>query len=120
MDFHLPISSLCDVTIRKEWGMYDHIPLDELKPEQLFTILKGEDRCSSIHTEDHPDFAELRNKLEEQGYIRTQRNCWNGDRVLRPFRLNGALFTEGEKFCSGAAIKWDVEQKLKKKNYRTI
>ena len=119
MDFHIPMTSLCDVTIRKEWGMFDNIPLDELTPDQLFKILKGEDRCSSLSNDDHPDFQELRNTLEEQGYIETVRNCWNGDRVLKPFKVNGALFYKGEKFHCGAAIKYTVEQKQKNKNYKT-
>lgn len=114
------MNSLCSITIHKEWGMYDHIPRDELKPEQLIKIIKGEDRCSSTGSDDHPDFKELRNTLEAQGFIQCQRNCWNGDRVLKPFTLNGARFKKGEKFCCGAAIKWDVEHKQKDKNYRTI
>lgn len=31
-------------------------------------------------------------------------NWWNGDRVLKPFTLNGYLFTEGEKFLCGSAM----------------
>lgn len=120
MRFEIDMNSLCSITVRNEWGMYDHIPLDELTPEQLIKILKGEDRCSSIHSDDHPDFAELRNKLESQGFIKTTRNSWNGDRVLKPFILNGARFWKDEKFCCGAAIKWDVEHKQKDKRYRTI
>ena len=120
MNFHIPMSSLTDVTIRKEWGMYDRIPLEELTPEQLITILKGEDRCSTIGNDDHPDFKALRNTLEDQGYIECQRSWWNGDRVLKPFKLNGAPFYKGEKFHCGAAIKYTVEQKQKNKKYKTI
>jgi hypothetical protein len=120
MEFNIPMTSLCDVAIRKEWGMYDKIPLEELTPEQLITILKGEDRCKSFSNDDHPDFAKLRNKLEELGYIKCERGWWNGDRVLKPFTMNGAPFYEGEKFHSGAAIKYTVEQKQKNKNYKTI
>jgi len=120
MNFEIDMNSLCDVSIRKEWGMYDNIPLNELTPEQLIKILKGEDRCRSLSNHDHPEFAELRNKLEAEGFIKCQRNWWNGDRVLKPFTLNGARFRKNEKFCCGAAIKHDVEQKQKDKKYRTI
>ena len=119
MNFEIDMNSLCDVTIRREWGMYDNISLDKITPDQLLKIIKGEDRCSSMHTEDHPDFADLRNKLESQGFIECQRSWWNGDRVLKPFKLNGAPFYKGEKFSCGAAIKYTVEQKQKNKRYRT-
>jgi hypothetical protein len=120
MNFEIDMNSLCSVTIRNSWGMYDHIPLNELTPEQLIKILKGEDRCSSTASDDHPDFKELRNKLEAQGFIKCERGWWNGDRVLKRFTLNGAIFRKDEKFCSGAAIKWDVEHKQKDKRYKTI
>ena len=109
---------ICDVFVREE--------IDFIKdrknptPEDIIKCLKGWDKAVSMYSKDHDEFTKLRNQLEEQGYIVTQRNCWNGDRVLKPFKLNGAQFHKGEKFCSGAAIKWDVEQKQKKKNYRTI
>ena len=120
MNFEIDPASLTSINIREEWSMYQHIPRDELTHEQLIKIIKGEDRCMSLKNDDHPEFAELRNKLEELGFISTQRSWWNGDRVLKPFSLNGAKFFKGEKFCSGAAIRYDVEQKQKKKNYRTI
>lgn len=119
MNFQIDPNSLCSVNIREEWSMYKNIPIDELTPEQLIKIIKGEDRYMSLKNDDHPEFAELRNKLEEQGFISTQRNCWNGDRVLKPFKVNGALFYKDEKFHCGAAIKYTVEQKQKNKNYKT-
>lgn len=120
MKFEINPNSLRDVTIRKEWGMYDHIKQEDLTPEQLIKIIKGEDRCSSTGSEDHPDFKELRNTLEEQGFIECQRNWSNGDRVLKPFSVNGAQFYKGEKFHCGAAIKYTVMQKQKNKRYKTI
>lgn len=119
MNFQIDPNSLCSVNIREEWSMYKNIPIDELTPEQLIKIIKGEDRYMSLKNDDHPEFAELRNKLEEQGFISTQRNCWNGDRVLKPFKVNGAPFYKDEKFHCGAAIKYTVEQKQKNKNYKT-
>ena len=73
-------------------------------PDDLILILKGEDqRRVSISSRDHPQFAELRNSLEAQGYIQTQRLSWNGDRVVKSFKLNGRLFKKGQSFLSGAA-----------------
>jgi hypothetical protein len=120
MKFEIDMNSLCDVKIEKEWGMYDHIPLNELSHEQLIKIIKGEDRCKSLSHDDHPEFKELRNELEQKGFIKCERGWWNGDRVLKRFTLNGAIFRKDEKFCSGAAIKWDVEHKQKDKRYKTI
>ena len=120
MNFEIDPNSLCSITIHKEYSMYQHIKQEELTPEQLIKMIKGEDRCSSTTSDDHPEFKELRNKLETECFIECQRMWWNGDRVLKPFTLNGARFRKNEKFCSAGAIKWDVEHKQKDKKYRTI
>ena len=117
-NFKLDESCICDVTIRKEWSMYAHIPYDELTDEQFLKILKGEDRCTSTGSEDHPDYAALRNELETQGYIRCERGWWNGDRVTTPFKLNGVLFRRDDKFPSGAAMKHHIEFKRRNPNMR--
>ena len=75
-------------------------------PEELFSILKyGPVWGTSRGSEDHPEFAKLRNQLECDGYIQCQRTSSNGDKVLRQFTLNGAVFEEGERFLCAAAMK---------------
>lgn len=96
---------MCDVSIRKEWGVYDHIKHEDLEPYQLFNIIKGEDRCSSVNSEDHPEFNKLREHLGREGFIRIQRSSWNGDMVTKPFTLNGKNFKLETIFPCGAAIK---------------
>lgn len=92
--------------------MYDR--KDKLTHEELIKILRGKDRCSSTWSEDHPEFAKLRNLLEEQGFIHTSRNSWNGDYVQKPFTLNGHEFKKGEKFPCGSAmgISFEVSRKM--------
>ena len=116
MKFEIAITSLSSIHIRKEWGMYDHVPVEELTPDQLVKILKGEDRCSSLSDDDHPDFVEMRNTLEEQGYIKTQRSWWNGDTVTKDFIFCGSKFKKGDSFPCGAAMKGHL--KFMKKNRR--
>ncbi len=96
---------ICEVQLHHEWGMYDKIPPDELTPEQVFGILKGEDRCSSTSSKDHPMFTELREQLEREGYIQVERGWWNGDRVLKSFKLNEWTFKRGDKFACASAMK---------------
>ena len=103
MKFELDESFLTTVNIYKEWGMYDNIAPDDLTPEQVFKIIKGEDRCSLIRSEDHPEFVKLREQLKSTGYIEIQRSWWNGDRVLKSFTLNNKKFKKGEKF---PCIQW--------------
>jgi hypothetical protein len=105
MKFEIDESYMCDITIRKEWGIYDHINQTDLKPDQLFRIIKGEDRCTSVSSEDHPEFAKLREQLGSEGFIRIQRSSWNGDMVTKPFTLNGKKFKMNERFYCGAAMK---------------
>ena len=112
MNFKLDPEYLCHVSIHKEWNTYTkdgRVPTDE----ELLLILQGKGKCSSTTSDDHPEFKKLREQLGKLGYIRIERGWWNGDRVLKPFSLNGAKFIKGEQFSSGAAIKYTVESKLK-------
>ena len=113
MQFYIDDQFISSVTIRKEWGMYDHIPKNELTHEQFIKVLKGEDRCTSVHSEDHPEFTKLRNELERLGYISTCRQSWNGDRVLKPFKVNEWKFKHGEKFCCSAAMRVSIDSARK-------
>jgi hypothetical protein len=74
-------------------------------PEDMIKILRGDDRTLvGYSNKDHPVFAELRDRLEQQGYITTMRNSWNGDRVVKSFKLNGWTFRKGNKFPCAAAL----------------
>jgi hypothetical protein len=112
-NFTIDPAYITSVTNHREWGMYDHIAPEDLTPEQLISIIQGRDRCSSISDHDHPMFAALRNQLEAQGYIQCQRSWWNGDSVLKPFRLNGVLFQRHEQFVCGAAMAHYLKYKEK-------
>ena len=79
-------------------------------PEELIKILKGEHEITSCSTIDHPEFTKLRESLGEQGYIRIERGCWNGDSVLRPFTLNNRKFKKGDQFCCAAALRYDLKK----------
>lgn len=114
MNFTITHAHLCSITIHKSGNTYR----DKENPteDDLVKILQGKGYWSSTSTADHPEFNALRERLGAEGYIRIQRNSWNGDRVLKEFYVNGARFKPGEKFACGAAIKYDIECKLKTKN----
>ena len=77
-----------------------------LTNEDLIKIMKGQDKfLVSTSTKDHDEFTKLRNLLEEQGYIKTERNWWNGDQVLKPFKLNEWIFRRDQRFPCAASIK---------------
>lgn len=103
MNFEIDESYITDVTIYREWGMYDHVDPSELTPEQIFKILRGEDRCSSTSSDDHPEFKKLRKQLASEGYIRMG-GGWNSDMVLKPFTLNGISFEKDTRFFCAAAL----------------
>ena len=107
MYFTIDEQYICDVTIRTE---HDFIK-DRKNPtnEELIKILKGHDKMISISNKDHDEFTKLRDQLEELGYISTVRNCWNGDRVLKPFYLNGWRFKKNHRFPCAAALKNSIE-----------
>ena len=100
--FTIDESFICDVTVRTE---HDFIK-DRNNPthDDLIKILKGYDKAVSIGNKDHDEFTKLRDQLEELGYIETERRWWNGDRILKGFKLNEWTFRKGHKFPCAAAM----------------
>ena len=100
--FYIDECYITDVTVRTE---HDFIK-DRNNPthDDIIKILKGYDRGLSISNKDHDEFTKLRNQLEELGYIETQRSWWNGDRVLKSFKLNEWTFRKNHKFPCAAAM----------------
>ena len=99
--FTMEDSYICSVQVRTE---YDYVK-DRNNPtdEELIKILKGQDRAYSVGSKDHDEFTKLREQLGELGYISIERGWWNGDRVLKSFKLNEWTFRKGHKFpCAGA------------------
>jgi len=105
MDFTLDESCICDVQIKEEYSVYKGIDPDNLTPEAMIKILRGEDKITIHSSKDHPEFDRFREQLGNEGYIRIERGWWNGDRVLKPFTLNGVEFEIGEQFSSACAMK---------------
>ena len=84
---------------------YRHDTTKELTNEQLVDILvNGNILYQSFGTKDHSEFAKLRDQLEELGYIRTSRNSYNSDRVLKPFKKNDTIFRKNTTFYCAAAL----------------
>lgn len=112
MNFEIDEQFLTNVSILKSGSIFDN--KKDLSEDDLVVILKGKDRWSSHSSDDHPEFALLRNKLEELGYIRTERKWWNGDVVLKEFTLNGVKFKVDDTFLSAGAMHFHLE--FEKKN----
>jgi hypothetical protein len=101
--FTIDESYITDVSVRTE---HDFIKdRNNLTNEDLVKILKGHDKSVSISNKDHDEFTKLRDQLEREGYIETQRQWWNGDCVLKSFKLNEWTFRRGHKFSCAAAMK---------------
>ena len=73
-------------------------------PEDLLKILSGKDAWHMFGNKDHDEFTSLRNQLEKLGYIKTERNWWNGDQVLKSFKLNGWVIRKNDNFPCAAAL----------------
>lgn len=116
-NFTIDEQYLTSVTVRQE---YDFIK-DRNNPtdEDLIKILKGFDKSVSISSKDHDEFTKLREMLGQLGYISIQRGWWNGDRVLKSFKLNGWIFRKGHKFLSACALGNSI-QSAKARNRKTI
>ena len=108
MKFYIDKAFITSVTIREVY--YSRQRDGESSEDFLIRKLtEGDQSMGWIRSEDHPEFASLRNGLERQGYIKTQRSWWNGDYVLKPFYLNDKKFKKGEQFCCAGALKYDFE-----------
>lgn len=102
-EFTIDEAYLTDVVIYKEWNIYTKDGRTPT-PEELIKVMKGEGKCSITGSEDHPEFAKLREELGRLGYIDIERSWLNGDRVIKAFKLNGKILSRGEKFCCAAAM----------------
>ena len=114
-EFFIDEEYVTDVTVRTERSLLENP--ENPTHEDLIKILKGEDKMVSIASKDHPEFAKLRDELENLGYIITQRSWWNGDKVIKGFKLNGYPLKKGERFYSAAAMSGSFKMaKLYKKS----
>lgn len=104
MKFTIDEQYLTCVTYTHTWNKYNNIEQEDLTPDQLIDILNGIHEYSQTETIDHPEFTKLRELLGDQGYIKIERNWWNGDIVLKPFFLNGLKFKKGVTFPSASAL----------------
>lgn len=106
--FYINIECVTSISVRTVY----YVTRKEGESEEDFLIRKlknSEPTMTSLSSEDHPEFAKLRNQLEELGFIKTERSWSNGDRVLKSFYLNDVKFSKGHKFCCAAAMKWTLE-----------
>lgn len=115
-EFFIDDKFITSVTVRTE---ADFIK-DRKNPthEDLIKILKGWDKSVSISSKDHDEFTKLRNQLEELGYIKTQRSWWNGDIILKSFKLNGWTMRKDHKFPCASALRVSIDcaKKYKRKS----
>ncbi len=105
--FYIDINYVVSIIDRKTY----YVTKKDSESEEDFLIRKlknPEPIMTSTGSKDHPEFAKLRGKLEELGFIKIERSYWNGDRVLKVFYLNDVKFSKGCKFCCAAAMKWDL------------
>jgi hypothetical protein len=109
MKFVIDEQFLCSVSVVTRFSSYSNKALDELTPEELVKIMKEEDVVTYSSTMDHPEFTKLRDQLEQLGYIKTQRNWWNGDTVLKPFYLNEWKFKKNTQFSCADALQTSIK-----------
>jgi len=112
-EFHINPAFLSEVTLHKEWSKFDG--RTTLTEEEIIEVLKGTDKMSSTWSEDHPEFTKFRHQLRDHGFIYVEHAWFNGDRVLKPFKLNGATFSKNSKFVCAAAMKYHLKNRGNKK-----
>jgi hypothetical protein len=101
-NFEIDEQFLTDVTVKTEFTHLEN-PKDPTD-DDLIKILKDHHSVVSIGSKDHDEFAVLRTRLEELGYIEIEHRWWNGDRVLKSFKLNGWTMRKGSQFPCATAL----------------
>ena len=97
-EFTIDEAYLTDVIVRHEYRTEINDKYDLVKAIKQPVVM------SSISNKDHDEFTKLREYLGENGYIEIQRGWWNGDRVLKSFKLNGFTLNKGAQFPCAAAM----------------
>lgn len=110
-NFELDEKFLCAVDTSYSYSIYRG--KESLTEEELVKVLRGEDIVRIGCSDDHPEFTKFRDNIEEMGFIKTMRNCWNGDEVISPFTLNGVIFRKGDRFPSAGAMSYHLEFRKK-------
>lgn len=118
MDFQIDESFLCSVPVTKRYTLLENP--ENPTHKDLIKILKNEHEIASFWDSDHPEFTELRMRLRDEGYIHMETGWWNGDEVLKPFKLNGVDFEVGDKFVCAAAMKFHLDFERKYKHLRNL
>ena len=98
---------IVDVTVRTETDMIKD--RNNLTNDDLIKIIKGWDKMVSISNKDHDEFTKLREQLGKLGYISIERGWWNGDRILKSFKLNEWVMKKGHKFPCAAAMSVSIK-----------
>jgi len=111
MMFEIDSEYVTDVSVHQTF--YRYADKQTLTNEELVEFIKNPVVGSMVGTTDHPEFARLREQLEESGYISVQRGWSNGDRVLKLFVLNGVTFEPGEQFPCAAAMRYHLKRDQK-------
>jgi hypothetical protein len=107
-NFYIDIAYVVSVSKREEHRIKRRIA--ESEADFLVRKLSSDNSpIISISSDDHPEFAKLREQLGIAGYIKIQRNSWNGDSVVKPFYLNDKLFEEHETFFCAGAMKYQLK-----------
>lgn len=119
--FEIDEAYLTSVTIYEHGNFFPVKPANEMTDDDLIQILKGGNKWSASSTEDSPEFSELRRQLGDLGYIRIENGYWNGDRVLKPFKLNDHVFKIHDQFSCGSAmgIQFKVERRMRQRGYKS-
>lgn len=95
--YHLDLECPAIYTIKEEYFTSINTDFSWINPE-------GSKGGVLAHHVDHPAFTALRDHLAGRGYIHKETGWINGDRVLKPFILNGVLFKVGKQFPCATAM----------------
>lgn len=98
-EFTLDEAFMCDIPYKR---VLNAKPIESNK--DLIDAIKQTNVMTISGSDPHPEFERFRFQLEADGFISVERMWHNGDRVLRPFRLNGFLFRKGKQFPCAAAM----------------
>lgn len=104
-NFEIDEEYLTQVVVHEEMKFTNFTPMGSMTQDQIDAMNEMMDKPVKVtRWIDHPEFTKLREQLEVEGYIKIQRSWWNGDRVLRSFKVNGIALRKGGTFYCASAL----------------
>jgi hypothetical protein len=102
--FNLDPTMVTSVIHSTTLNKYEGIPEGKLTFAQKAEILTGRHKTVVKTVKNHPEYDNFRTTLDADGFIIMDITCFNNDKVLKHFSVNGFDFYRGDIFPAAETL----------------